>query len=174
MKVTITGRKVLITDNFSQRTEKKLAKLDKFFDTDALAEVTVSQERNLHRVEITIRNGGLIFRAEDAAVDPNEVVDNLIDVLFRQIRRNKTRLEKKLRKDAFNDMNLLQANEPEQDYLVVRSKKFSVKPMDVEEAILQMILLEHKFFMFRNIDTNEINVVYCRKDGNYGLLEPNA
>ncbi len=172
MKTTISGRKVPITDSFTERTEKKLSKLDKFFDSDASAEVTVTQERNLQRVEITIRHNGLLFRAEDASAEAIEVVDKLVDVLFRQIRRNKTRLEKRLRDDAFTDFL---PDEPEEsEYRVVRSKKFPVKPMDVDEAILQMNMLGHQFYMFRNMDTNEINVVYARRDGNYGLLEPNA
>ncbi|HBT64097.1 MAG TPA: ribosome-associated translation inhibitor RaiA [Ruminococcaceae bacterium] len=174
MKVTITGRKVSISSSFAQRTEKKLSKLDKFFESDAQAEVTVSQERNLQRVEIMIRNNGMLFRAEDAEDDANEVVDKLVDVLFRQIRRNKTRLEKRLREDAFSNDVLLEEGDLESDFKIVRSKRFPVKPMDVEEAVLQMNLLDHQFYMFRNMDTNEINVVYCRKDGNYGLLEPNA
>ena len=173
MKVAITGRKVQINDSLTERIEKKLSKLDKFFETDTLAEVTITKERNFNRVEITIRSAGLIFRAEDTAEDPNEAVDKLIDVLFRQIRRNKTKLEKKLRKEAFMDTNFgTEFDETEEEYQIVKSKKFPVKPMDVEEAILQMNLLNHKFFMFRNADTNEINVVYCRKDGKYGLLEP--
>ncbi len=173
MKTTITGRKVSITPKFTERTEKKLSKLDKFFDSDAVAEVTVTQERNLQRVEITIRHNGLLFRAEDAAEEANEVLDKLVDVLFRQIRRNKTRLEKRLRDDAFADF-LPDEESEETEFRVVRSKKFPVKPMDVEEAILQMNMLGHQFYMFRNMDTSEINVVYCRRDGDYGLLEPNA
>ncbi|NLN81722.1 MAG: ribosome-associated translation inhibitor RaiA [Clostridiales bacterium] len=174
MKITITSRKVPLGKSFTERTEKKLAKLDKFFEPDTQAEVTVSQERNLQRVEITIRNNGMIFRAEDASPEANEVVDKLVDILFRQIRKNKTRLAKKLRDDAFLNDASINENEQENDFKIVKSKKFSVKPMDVEEAVLQMNLLGHQFYMFRNMDTNEINVVYCRKDGNYGLLEPNA
>ena len=173
MKITITSRKVPLGKSFTERTEKKLAKLDKFFEPDTQAEVTVSQERNLQRVEITIRNNGMIFRAEDASPEANEVVDKLVDILFRQIRKNKTRLAKKLRDDAFLNDASINENEQENDFKIVKSKKFSVKPMDVEEAVLQMNLLGHQFYMFRNMDTNEINVVYCRKDGNYGLLEPN-
>ena len=173
MKITIAGRKVPITQSFTERTEKKLSKLDKFFDSDAAAEVTVTQERNLQRVEITIRHNGLLFRAEDAAAEANEVVDKLVDVLFRQIRRNKTRLEKRLRDDAFAGF-VPDGEAEEQEFRVVRSKKVPVKPMDVEEAILQMNMLGHQFYMFRNMDTNEINVVYARRDGDYGLLEPNA
>ncbi|MDD2417662.1 MAG: ribosome-associated translation inhibitor RaiA [Oscillospiraceae bacterium] len=172
MKITITGRKVPIGELFTQRTEKKMSKLDKFFDSDAQAEVTVSQERNMQRVEITIRHNGMLFRAEDAAREANDVVDKLVDILFRQIRRNKTRLEKRLRDDAFLD-NGVGMDAEETEFNIVRSKKFNVKPMDVEEAVLQMNLLGHQFYMFRNMHTDEINVVYCRRDGNYGLLEPN-
>ncbi|MDD4413777.1 MAG: ribosome-associated translation inhibitor RaiA [Oscillospiraceae bacterium] len=175
MKITITGRKVPIGESFTQRTEKKLSKLDKFFDSDAQAEVTVSQERNMKRVEITIRHNGILFRAEDAAPEANDVVDKLVDILFRQIRRNKTRLEKRLRDDAFTDNGTGMDQEAEEtEFNIVRSKKFNVKPMDVEEAVLQMNLLGHQFYMFRNMHTDEINVVYCRRDGNYGLLEPNV
>ena len=139
MKITITSRKVPLGKSFTERTEKKLAKLDMFIEPDTQAEVTVSQERNLQ-----------------------------------QIRKNKTRLAKKLRDDAFLNDASINENEQENDFKIVKSKKFSVKPMDVEEAVLQMNLLGHQFYMFRNMDTNEINVVYCRKDGNYGLLEPYA
>lgn len=174
MKITITGRKVPISPSFTQRTEKKLAKLDKFFASDALTEVTVTQERNMKRVEITIRSNGMLFRAEEASPEASEAVDKLVDILSRQIRRNKTRLGKRLRADAFKgEISADDVESEEEEFRVVRSKKFPVKPMDVDEAILQMNMLGHQFYMFRNMHTNEINVVYTRKDGNYGLLEPN-
>lgn len=173
MKITITGRKVSVRPAFTERTEKKLAKLDKFFDADAAADVTVSPERNLLRVEITIRCNGMVFRAEDAAQDASEAVDRLIDVLLRQIRKNKTRLEKRLRVNGFAEEFLSDAVE-EETFHVVRSKTFPVKPLDVEEAILQMNMSGHQFFMFRNMDSGEINVVYRRNNGDYGLLEPSA
>lgn len=173
MKVTMTGRKCTLRPSFVERTESKLSKLDKFFDTDAAADVTVSNERNRQRVEITIRYNGMIFRAEDAAEDTNEAVDRLTDVLLRQIRRNKTRLEKRLRSHAFDDL-LPEPDWAEEEYNVVKSKSFPVKPMDVQEAILQMNLTGHQFYMFRNGDTGEINVVYHRRDGDYGLLEPDT
>ena len=104
MKMTITGRKVTVRPSFVERTEKKLSKLDKFFEDSVTADVTVSKENaNKQRVEITIRTGGLVFRAEEACEDANEAVDRLVDVLLRQIRKNKTRLEKRLRAEAFND-----------------------------------------------------------------------
>lgn len=173
MKIVITGRKITLRPSFTERTESKLAKLDKFFEDDAVAEVTVGRERNEMRVEITIRYNGMLYRAEDTAPDANDAVDRLVDVLFRQIRRNKTRLEKRLRDNAFTDAASFE-DEEESEFTVVRSKKFPVKPMDVEEAILQMKMLGHQFYMFRNMDTGEINVVYCRRDGHYGLLEPNS
>ena len=173
MKITITGRKVSVRPTFAERTEQKLAKLDKFFDADAAADVTVSPERNLLRVEITIRCNGMVFRAEDTAQDACEAVDRLIDVLLRQIRKNKTRLEKRLRMDGFTEEFLSDAVE-EEKFHVVRSKSFPVKPLDVEEAILQMNMSGHQFFMFRNMDSGEINVVYRRNNGDYGLLEPST
>lgn len=175
MKITITGRKTTVRPSFTERTEKKLSKLDKYFDTDVSADVTVSNETaNRQRVEITIRCNGLIFRAEETCEDANEAVDRLIDVLLRQIRKNKTRLERRLREGAFSDLIPAEpAEEEETEFQVVRSKSFPVKPMDIEEAILQMNTSGHAFFMFRNMESGEINVVYRRRDGNYGLLEPN-
>ena len=172
MKITMTGRKVTLRPTFVERTETKLSKLDKFFDTDAAADVTVTAERDLHRVEVTIRCSGMVFRAEEAAEDMNEAVDRLVDILLRQIRKNKTRLEKRLRSGAFVDSIEPEAEESE-TYRIVRSKSFPVKPLDVEEAILQMNLTGHQFYMFRNMDSGEIKVVYRRKNGDYGLLEPN-
>lgn len=172
MKITMIGRKVTLRPAFVERTETKLSKLDKFFDTDAAADVTVTAERDQHRVEVTIRCNGMIFRAEETAEDMNEAVDRLVDILLRQIRKNKTRLEKRLRSGAFVDGYEPETEESE-TYRIVRSKSFPVKPLDVEEAILQMNLTGHQFYMFRNMDSGEINVVYRRKNGDYGLLEPN-
>lgn len=172
MKLTIAARKITLRPSFTERTQQKVDKLDKFFTDDADCVVTVSQApRNTIQVEATVRSGGLLFRAETTAEDVNDAVDKLIDILIRQIRRNKTRLEKRLRSGAF-------AAEPiedvEDEYRVVRKKSFSVKPLDVDEAILQMNMLGHQFFMFLNVDTGDVNVVYRRQDGNYGLLEPHA
>ena len=161
MKMTITGRKVTVRPSFVERTEKKLSKLDKFFEDSVTADVTVSKENaNKQRVEITIRTGGLVFRAEEACEDANEAVDRLVDVLLRQIRKN----------DSLWDGPV----EEEAEFHVVRSKSFPVKPLDVEEAILQMNTSGHQFYMFRNMDSGEINVVYRRHNGDYGLLEPHA
>ena len=175
MKMTVTTRKAILHPTFHQRAEKKLAKLDKFFDSNATTVITVSQEKNRQRVEITIHNSGMFFRAEETAEEAVETIDKLVEVLLRQIRRNKTRLEKRMHSGAFlGELPWDETETDESDYRVVRTKKFAVKPMDVEEAILQMNLIGHQFYMFRNVDTNEINVVYARHNGDYGLLEPNT
>ncbi len=174
MKTNVTGRKLSLRPSFVEKTEKKLSKLDKFFEDDARADVTVKQEGNGFKVETTIHNQGMVYRAEEAAPDMVEALDKLIDKLVRQIRKNKTRLEKRLREEAFAVPPPPEEEETEEEYAVVRSKSFPVKPLDVEEAILQMNLLGHQFYMFRNMDSGEINVVYRRKDGHYGLLEPDA
>ncbi|MDR1001909.1 MAG: ribosome-associated translation inhibitor RaiA [Oscillospiraceae bacterium] len=180
MKITITGRKVNLRDSFKERVNKKLAKFDKFFGDDAEANVTVTLEKNRYSIELTIRSNSYIYRVEHTSVDLDEALDIIVEKISRQIRKNKTKIERRHRaatplnfdyiydKDDYSE----EENYEEPDYQVVRTKKFPIKPMDVEEAILQMNLIGHQFFMFLNVDTSEINVVYARKDGNYGLLEP--
>ena len=176
MKITITGRKVNLRDHFKDLAAKKLSRFDRIFDEDAEAKVVVTVLKNRQTVEITIRSGGMFYRAEATADEMNDALDDVIDALASQIRRNKTRLEKKIHFSALDEgfQQLSEEREEPEEYKVVRTKHFFVKPMSVEEAILQMNLLEHQFFMFRNQEDNQINVVYQRKDGNYGLLTPNA
>ena len=173
MNITITGRKVSLKDSFKERVEKKLAKFDRFFGDDAAANVTVTLEKNRQTVEVTVKHGGMIFRAEETAFEMEDALDNVVDSLLRQFRKNKTRLEKRMYNNAFDNFPL-QEKEEEYDYTLVRTKRFPIKPLDTDEAILQMNMLGHQFFMFRNANTGEINVVYRRKDGNYGILEPEA
>ena len=179
MKITIIGRKVTLRDNFKELATKKLMRFDRIFDEDAQATVTVTLERNRQTVEITIRQPGMICRAEETAAEMNDALDKVISALGRQIRKNKTRLEKRLHGGAIDQYVQEYAEEAEPEdmaefdvYEVVKTKHFYVKPASVEEAILQMNMLEHQFFMFRNTENNEINVVYRRKDGKYGLLAP--
>lgn len=174
MRNTITGRKVNLKDSFKELVEKKLSKFDRIFGDTAEANVTVTLERNRQTVEVTIRHGGIVYRAEETSVDMNDALDDVIESLSGQIRKNKTRLEKKLRVSSISEYFNQEPEEEEVEYNVVRSKRFEVKPLDVEEAILQMNLIGHQFYMFRNVDTGDINVVYRRKDGDYGLIEPNA
>ena len=178
MKITITGRKVMLRDNFKERVEKKLSKFNRIFDEDAEANVTVTLEKDRQTVEVTIKQHGMVYRAESTTHEMNESLDKVIDILGRQIRKNKSRLAKKLRSGLIEEYIAIGHEEPEEEdeseYKVVRSKQFPVKPLDVEEAILQMNMVGHQFYMFRNFETGEINVVYRRKNGTYGLLEPDA
>ena len=171
MKITIVGRKVNLRDNFKELAEKKLSKFDRIFDEDAEATVTVTVERNRQTVEITIKQRGMIYRAEETTQEMNEALDHVVAALGKQIRRNKTKLErtKKMQPVELTDTYY---DEPDEEYQLVRIKRFFVKVMTPEEAILQMNLLGHEFFMFRDDVSGEINVVYRRKDGDYGLLVP--
>ena len=173
MKITILGRKCSPRESFKAHAEKKLAKVERFFGADAEAKVTATVEKSSQTVEITIVNSGMIFRAQERAENMNEALDKCVDSLVRQIRKNKTRVEKKLRNGVIDD--LLPADEPvdeEEDFEVVRTKTVQLKPQSVEEAILQMNLLDHQFYVFLNAETNAVNVVYKRSDSGYGLIEP--
>lgn len=172
MKVTIVGRKVNLRNNFKELAEKKLSKYDRIFDEDAEATVTVTVERNRQTVEITIKQRGMIYRAEETSLEMNEALDHVISALGRQIRRNKTRLERA--KKVSQDIDFPDAlyDEADEEIQVARVKHFRVEVMTPEEAILQMNMLGHQFFLFRDDASGEVNVVYRRKNGDYGLLVP--
>ena len=175
MNITITARKTSVRDSFRERIEKKLAKLDRFFDENANATVTVTNEGDRETVEVTIQARGMFYRAEKTTSDRFDSLEAVVDSLFRQIVKNKDRLGKCLRENAF-DPQYLEAGEenesPEGTYHVERVKRFALRPMSVEEAILQMNLVDHEFFVFLNAESNETNVVYKRHNGTYGVLEP--
>jgi putative sigma-54 modulation protein len=173
MKITYTERKVNLRDNFKDRVEKKLKKFDKIFSDDAEAFVVVTVDKNSQTVEITIRDKSMVYRAEKTMPEMNDAVDKCVDVLGRQLRKNKSKLEKRLRQGSLEEL-VAPVDEPvaEEDYSVVRTKEIPVKPISVDEAILEMNMVGHKFFVFTNAETNEVNVVYLRDDGKYGLLVP--
>lgn len=174
MKVSYVGEKTTIKDSFKEYAEKKLIKLGKFFDDDPTINIVVSNHNEEETVEITVKSHGIFFRAEKSSTDRFVSMDMALDVLTGQIVKNKNRLVKKFKSGTLPTLLDDLIHEPahgEQDVLV-KTKKFQVGFMDVEEAILQMNMLDHEFFMFRNGDNGEVNVVYRRKDGNYGLLEP--
>ena len=176
MKFTFTCKKVSLNDSIKAFAEKKISKLDRYFQEEATALVVFAVEKD-HRceVEVTIRSGRMIFRAEEMAKDGDmrSAVDAAVATIDRQIRKNKTRLEKRLRQGAFDPSVL--AAEPEvseeREFQIVREKHFSIKPMSAEEAILQMNLLDHSFFLFRRENDNALCIVYARKNGGYGLIE---
>lgn len=173
MKMNFTARQMKVYDSVIQTAEKKLAKFDKFFGDEAEMDITFSKPNGLEMVEITIRSQGMVFRAEEAAETFANAIDNATEALERQIRKNKTRLQKRLKVEAFdiieNDLDEPVDEEYVQD---VRTKTFPFKPMGVEEAILQMNMLGHDFFVFKDADTLETCVVYRRKRGGYGLIVP--
>ncbi len=174
MNFIISGKNIEVTPALKEMVIKKIGRLEKFFHPNTEVKATMSVEKTRHILEVTISSNGLILRAEEATSDMYTSIDNVVDVIERQIVKNKTRLEKKLKAEAIKAENVSSFSdiEEENDYKVVRSKKFAIKPMTVEEAILQMNLLGHQFFMFSNSETNQVNLVYKRKDGNYGLIEP--
>lgn len=174
MNITIAARKTSVRDSFKERIEKKLGKLDRFFDDSANVAVTVTNEGERETVEVTIQSHGMFYRAEKTTEDRLDSLDAVVDSLFRQIVKNKTKLEKRLRDTAFDSTNIEIGEEDArltEDYSVVRVKKLIMRPMDVEEAILQMNMIGHEFFVFMDAETSNVNVVYKRRNGTYGVLE---
>ncbi len=175
MKITITGRKCSPRESFKEHAEKKLAKIERFFGSDVEAKVTVTVEKSSQNVEITVNNSGMVFRAEERAQNMNEALDKCVDTLIRQIRKNKTRVEKKMKNGTLDTAFAEEEIEdiPEEiEYELVRHKSVLLKPQSVEEAILQMNLVGHQFYLFLNEEHGDVNVVYKRSDGGYGLLTP--
>lgn len=172
MKTTITAKKMQIPQNFSEYAETKInTKLSKFFGDEADAKIVMSEIKNQIVIELTVRYNSIIFRAERSAEDKFVALDDAVDKIIRQIRKNKTKIEKRLKDTAFKEAFAEPVPEII-DYEVIRHKKFKMRPMDIDEAILQMNMLGHSFFMFTNGNTGEINVVYKRAEGNYAVLEP--
>ena len=171
MNITVVGRKVNLRENFKELVQRKLQKFERIFDADADATVTATLERNRQTVEITVKQRGMIYRAEASALEMNEALDDVVAALGRQIRKNKTRLERAKKVQQFELVDEYY-DEPDEEFEIVKRKSFFVKTMTVEEAVLQMNLLGHSFFMFRDEESGEINVVYKRNDGKYGVLEP--
>ena len=182
MKFVFVDKKVKVPNYIHNYAEKKVGKLDRFFKEDATASLTFSVEKDRNQVEVTIRSSGTIFRVSESSSDMRASIDAAVASLERQFRKNKTRLEKRLRKGAFertvdagdsDEVFSLVSDEPEEgEYKVVRTKTFPIKPMTQEEAILQMNLLGHSFFAFKNEDAGgAFAVVYRRNDGDYGIIE---
>ena len=171
MKLNVIGRKLNVYEETKTLIAKKLEKLDKFFAEEGEATVTLSRKRGVSTMELTISAGGTLFRSEQDADDFREALDRCVDVIERQIRKNKTRLAKRLRAAAVPEMVAFSEVEEDEEQ-IIRVKKFPLKPMSVDEAILQMNLLGHNFFMFMNDEERKICVVYTRKDGNYGGIIP--
>ena len=175
MKFTIVERKIKIEDELRQYALRKVEKLDRYFQQDSDTTLTFSELRGKQTVEITVRQVGLVVRAEETTTDMYASVDGAISSIERQIRKNKTRLARRLRQDAFvrqPDVTSFAPEPEENTFEIVRTKRFPMKPMTHEEAILQMELLEHSFFAFKDEENDgAFAVVYKRNDGGYGLIE---
>ncbi|OGO77287.1 MAG: ribosomal subunit interface protein [Clostridiales bacterium GWB2_37_7] len=174
MRIVVSGRNIVLTDALKDKVNKKLSKFERFFGPNSEAHATLSVEKGRHIFEVTIPFNGIIIRSEEATDDMYMSIDNVIEKLERQMRKQKTKLERKM-KDYNLRFDTLFESRPEDDedeIEIVKTKKFAYKPMPAEEAAMQMELLGHSFFVFSNSDTEEVNVIYKRKDGNYGLIEP--
>ncbi|HHT65764.1 MAG: ribosome hibernation-promoting factor, HPF/YfiA family [Caldicoprobacterales bacterium] len=177
MNIIISGKNMDITDSLRRQINKKVGKLKRYFDPGTEAQVTLSVEKNRHIVEVTIPFNGILIRAEESTDDMYASIDMVLDKLERQIHKYRTKLWRKFRTDAFTDDQMLFSkgeshDEKDDELKIVRTKRFAVKPMSVEEALMQMDLIGHSFFVFSNAETDEVNVIYKRRDGKYGLIEP--
>lgn len=174
MKISVRGKNIEITPALQNYAQEKLGKIEKYFQRAFIeAQVSLEVEKKRHIVEVTVFIDGLILRGEEETGDMYASIDGVIEKIERQIRKYKTKIGRKLRDDTkeiildFNDDEY-----EEEEPRIVRTKRFAIKPMPIEEAVMQMDLIGHDFFVFTNADTEEVNVVYRRHDGNYGLIEP--
>lgn len=172
MNLQISAKKMTVNQAFTDYAEKKLSqKLDRFFGEGTDSKIMMTTMRDIVTMELTVKYDNLIFRAEQSAADKNDALDACIDRIIRQIRKNKTKVEKRLRDTAFKEA-YPDFVEEQTSFDIVKHKKFVMHPMTLDEAILQMNMLDHNFFMFINGATGDTNVVYKRSDGNYAVLEP--
>lgn len=173
MRYTISGKNIDITTGLREAVENKLGKLERYFSPDTEVQATLSVEKDRQKIEVTIPIKGTIIRAEQDSNDMYVSIDLVEEIIERQIKKYKTKIvDKKQSATAFSDMFIQEEAEPEETINIVKTKRFAMKPMDPEEACLQMELLGHNFFMFLNAETEQINVVYKRKANSYGLIEP--
>lgn len=180
MKYNIRGVNIELTEALKDYVDKKISKLEKYFEAPLASEasVTLSVIKDMHTVEVTIPISGALLRAEVKNNDMYASIDLVVDKLERQIRKYKTKMNRRIRQEGGKrDLFVMEPNSTDtamedEEYELVRTKRFTLKPMDVEEAILQMNMVGHNFFVFANMDTDQVNVVYKREDGRYGLIEP--
>ena len=173
MRYTITGKNIEVTDGLRSAIYEKIGKLERYFSKDTDVTVTLSVEKGRQKIEVTIPVKGSIIRSEQTSTDMYVSIDLVEEVIERQLKKYKNKIiDKKQSNSAFSDAYIQEEMEDPEEVQIIRTKRFAMKPMDPEEACIQMELLGHSFFVFRNGDTDEVNVVYKRKDGSYGLIEP--
>ncbi len=175
MKFTIIGKGMEVTDQLRETVENKLGKLEKYFTSDTEVHVTLSVQKGRQKIEVTIPVKGQVIRAEEDSSDMYVSIDLVEEVIERQLRKYKTKLIARhqesgnFKQEFFEDT---EDTDDDQEIRIIRTKKFGIKPMYPEDACVQMELSGHDFFVFNNAETDEVNVVYKRKDGSYGLIEP--
>ncbi len=172
MNIIVRGKNVEVTDALRDYVAKRVKKLEKYFDNINEVQVTLLVEKDNHVVEVTIPLNGFLLRGEENTGDMYSSIDLVVDKLEKQINKFKTRLSKKLKNFGLKDLAVSGDLVDEEEPQLMRTKRFAIKPMPIEEAIMQMNLIGHNFFVFSNAETEEVNVIYRRKDGNYGLIEP--
>ncbi len=176
MRYNIRGEKVEITSSIRSYIEEKIGKLDKYFEnsSDLDANVVIKVRGKEQKIEITIPAMHYTLRSEESHDDLYAAIDLTVDKLERQIRKNKTKINSRIKRNVIQNFEMdLEDNFEEDNSSVIKRKKIDMKPMDEEEAVLQMNMLGHSFFVFKNIDTNSVCVLYLRKDGSYGIIETN-
>lgn len=175
MKVTVIAKNIELTPALKEMVEKKLKKLDRYFEASVSARATLSVQKNRQIVEVTIPFNGVILRVEESTEDMYKSIDLVEEKIERQIRKQRTKLSRRNSGNSLKYAELAATDNKypeEEEKKIVRTKVFSVKPMSADEAMLQLELLGHSFFVYQDADTNKVNVMYKRKDGQYGLLEP--
>lgn len=173
MRYTITGRNIEVTPGLREAIEEKIGKLARYFNPDTEVIVTLSVQKDKQKIEVTIPVKGNIIRAEEASSDMYVSIDLVEEIIERQLKKYKNKLiDKKQSAQAFSELFLSEEYEADDEIQIVKTKRFGMKPMDPEEACIQMELLGHSFYVFLNADTEEVNVVYKRKGNTYGLIEP--
>lgn len=174
MNIIIFGKNIEVKEGIKNQINEKMSKFEKYLDEDTNVDVTLSETRNNKKVEVTIPLRGHIIRAEEESTDLFAAIDMAQETILRQLIRYKDKLidRKRSAKEIFADDYVEEYLYDDEEVKIVRSKKFGIKPMDPEEACIQMDMLGHNFFVFLNADTDEVNVVYKRKGDTYGLIEP--
>lgn len=171
MAITVRGKNIEVTPALKDYVAKRVGKVTKYFDVLGEITVVLTVEKGRHIVEVTVPVNGMLLRGEEATTDMYTSIDLVIEKLEKQIEKYRTRLSRRMREGSFRT-ELIPGTAAEEEIHVVKTKRFPVKPMDVEEAIMQMNLINHDFYVFINSESEDVNVVYRRRDGQYGLIEP--
>lgn len=171
MAIAVRGKNIDITPALRDYVEKRVGKITKYFDSLGEITVVLTVSKGRHIVEVTVPINGMLLRGEEATTDMYTSIDLVIEKLEKQIEKYKTKIARKLKQGGFK-IDAPVHTAPDTEELVVKTKRFAVKPVNVEEAIMQMNLINHDFYVFMNSETEQVNVVYRRKDGHYGLIEP--